>query len=130
MAQLTDNERRLTEILEFKAKLFENMMCGNLSKEEHKSLKSKYTMDADALVLANEQIKNEIETVLACNHERLMWIEHFKNFDTLETIDRKTVINLIHSIRVDSKIKIKITFNYESEYENAIKILQREGIAV
>jgi DNA invertase Pin-like site-specific DNA recombinase/ribosomal protein S17E len=126
--QLTENERRLEKIREFKAKLLENMICGNLSKEEHKSLKSKYTDDADALISANMNIQREIDSVLACNHERLMWIEHFKNFSKLDVIDRKTVINLLQCIQVISKTELKIVFNYQDEYENAMTVL-RKGVA-
>jgi len=103
------------------------MISGNLSKDEYKSLKSKYSDDADILMQANERIHREIETVLDCKHERLMWMEHFKNFAELETIDRKTVIHLIHSIRVISKTELEITFNYQSEYENAIAVLRKEA---
>jgi len=126
--QLADNERRLEQIRAFKTKLYENMLSGNLSKEEYKSLKDKYSYDADQMTTANNNLQKEIDSLLACNHERLMWIEHFKNYSTLETIDRKTVIHLIHSIRVASKTELEITFNYQYEYENAIAVLQKEAV--
>ena len=125
--QIADNERRLDKIRAFKSGLYENMISGNLSKDEYKSLKSKYTEDADVILAANAKLQKEIESVLACKHERLMWTEHFAKFDELETVDRKTVIHLIHSIRVLSKTELEITFNYQSEYENAIAILGKEA---
>lgn len=124
-AQVAENERRLDRIREFKAGLYENMISGNLSKDEHKSLKAKYSEDADVLIAANMKLEKEIEAVLACKHDRLMWMELFKNLGSLETVDRKTVIHLIHSIRVLSKTELEIAFNYQSEYENAIAVLQR-----
>jgi DNA invertase Pin-like site-specific DNA recombinase len=45
--QVAENERRLDKIRAFKSGLYENMIEGNLSKEEHKALKAKYTADAD-----------------------------------------------------------------------------------
>ena len=125
-AQVAENERRLEQIRGFKAKLYENMIGGNLSKEEYKSLKMKYASDADALVEANEKLHKEIGEVLSCRHERLMWMEHFKNFAALDVIDRKMVIHLIQSIRVVSKTELEITFNYQPEYEAAISVLRRE----
>lgn len=124
--QATDNERRLEKIREYKAKLYESMIRGDLNKDEYKSLKEKYTEDADILIKANERIKQEIDAVLSCKHERLMWMEHFKNFAALEVIDRKTVIHLIHSIRVTGKTELEITYNYQSEYEAAIAVLRKE----
>jgi DNA invertase Pin-like site-specific DNA recombinase len=122
-AQIADNERRLDKIREFKSGLYENMISGNLSKDEYKSLKTKYTEDADLIATANEKYEKEIEAVLACNHERLTWTEHFANFGELDTLDRRTVIHLIHSIKVITKTEIEITFNYQLEYENAMTIL-------
>jgi DNA invertase Pin-like site-specific DNA recombinase len=125
--QMTDNERRLDKIREFKAGLYENMISGNLNKDEYKSLKGKYTEDADVLISANTKLEKEKEAFLACKHDRLMWMEHFKNFNALDTVDRKTVIHLIHSIKVISKTELEITFNYQSEYENAIALLRKEA---
>jgi hypothetical protein len=124
--QIADNERKLEKIRAFKSGLYETMISGNLSKDEYKSLKSKYTEDEDDITSIIARLEKEVEAVNDCNHERLTWIEHFKSFSELDTIDRKTVIHLIHSIRVVSKTELEITFNYQSEYENAIAILQRE----
>ena len=128
-AQISDNEIRLVQIREFKARLYENMISEHLSKDEYKSLKSKYTNEEDVIAETNEKLKKEIESVLACDHERMMWTEHFTNFCELETLDRKTVIHLIHSIKVISKTEIEITFNYQFEYENAMSVLSKQEVA-
>jgi hypothetical protein len=125
-AQLDENERRLERIRAFKAGLYENMISGNLSKDEYKSLKSKYSEDADELAAANERLKQEIDDALSCKNERMAWIEHFKQFENLETLDRKTVATLIRSIKIIGKREIEIAFNYQSEYETALEILRRE----
>jgi DNA invertase Pin-like site-specific DNA recombinase len=125
-AQHEENERRLERIREFKAGLYENMISGNLSKDEYKSLKSKYGDDADVLIAANERLKQEIDDALSCKSERMAWIEHFKQFETLENLDRKTVATLIRSIKIIGKKEIEIEFNYRSEYETALEILRRE----
>jgi hypothetical protein len=121
--KIVDNKKRIEKIREFKARLYENMISEHLSKDEYKALKSKYIEEEETIIAANDKLKKEIESVLACNHERLMWTEHFSNFNNLETIDRKTVIHLIHSIKVIGKTEIEITFNYQSEYENAMSVL-------
>ncbi len=117
----------LEKIRAYRASLNENLVNGNLSREEHKSLKAKYTKDADLLVAANGRLQTEIEAVLACRHERMMWTEHFRKFEALDAIDRKTVIHLIHSIKVMGKTDLEITFNYQLEYENAVAVLAKEA---
>ncbi|GHU90537.1 hypothetical protein FACS1894202_10480 [Clostridia bacterium] len=124
--QVDENERRLERIREFKAGLYENMISGNLSKEERKALKSKYTADADVLTVANERLRSEIDDALSCKHERLAWLEHFKQFSNLDIIDRKTVAILIKCIKIVGKREIEIEFNYQSEYETALELIRRE----
>jgi len=124
--QLADNERRLDKIREFKAGLYENMIGGNLSKEEYKSLKSKYAEDADLLVAANEKLRQEIDDALSCKHERIAWMERFKDFANLDSIDRKTAAILIKCIRIIGKKKIEIEFNYRLEFEAALALVKKE----
>ena len=124
--QIAENERRLAKIREFKAGLYENMINGNLNKDEYKSLKGKYAEDADALTAANTRLETEVEAVLSCKHERMAWMEHFKKFENLDAIDRRTVIHLIQSIRVLGKTEIEICFNYQLEYENAVELFHGE----
>jgi hypothetical protein len=126
-AQIGENERRLEKIRVYKAGLYENMMNGNLSKDEHKALKSKYTVDADTLIAANARLESEIEAVLSCKHERMTWTEHFTKFENLEAVDRRLVIHLIHSIVVLGKRELEITFNYQLEYENASSFIRKEA---
>ena len=125
--QIAENERRLDKIRGYKASLFENMMNGNLTKEEHRALKDKYSQDAEMLITANAQLRNEAEAVLSCRHERMAWTGHFTKFESLDTIDRRTVIHLIHSIRVLGKNEIEISFNYQLEYDNAVELFTKEA---
>ena len=120
--QIANNEHRLEKIREFKVGLYENMINGNLSKDEYKSLKGKYTEDADALTIANTRLRSEVEAVLSCRNERLAWMEHFKKFENLNAIDRRTVVHLIQSIHIHGKTEIEITFNYQLDYEDAIML--------
>jgi hypothetical protein len=123
-AQLKENDIRLSKIREYKAGLYETMINGDLSKEEHKSLKAKYSEDADILTQANARLRAEIEDTLSLKHERMAWMEHFKAFENIQSIDRRAVICLIHSIHVHSKTELDITFNYKSEYDNALALIE------
>ncbi|GHV15088.1 recombinase [Clostridia bacterium] len=120
--QHNENERRLEQIRKFKAGLYENMVDGVISKDEHKALKSKYTADADALETANATLEQEIEDALACKTERLVWLEHFRQFADLDTINRKVVSILIKSIRIVGKREITIDYNYQEEYVAAAQM--------
>jgi len=126
-SQIEENERQLEQISGFKSTLYENMINGILSKDEFKNLKAKYNADETRLRNAITNIKSQLEDALAGTGERLRWMEHFKKFEGLTEIDRRTVINLIQSIRVESKTELMITFVYQAEYENALALLQKEA---
>jgi hypothetical protein len=54
-------------------------------------------------------------------------MEHFKQFEGLTALDRKTVAHLIRSIRVVSKTELQITFNYQAEYEKVLSLLNHSA---
>jgi hypothetical protein len=122
-SQIADNERRLLQIRNFKSSLYENMVGGLISKDDYKTLKLKYTGDETALGSAIETLQQELDDVIAGKGERLRWTENFKRFENLTELDRRTVANLIHSIRIIGKTELQITFNYRSEYEQAVELL-------
>jgi site-specific DNA recombinase len=121
--QIDDNERQLTKIGGFKASLYENMVSGVLTKDEYKSLKTKYVEDEAHLRDAIAALEEERDNALDGRAERLRWMEHFNKFEGLEELDRRTVVNLIQSIRIISKTELQVTFNYQLEYEQALSLL-------
>jgi DNA invertase Pin-like site-specific DNA recombinase len=128
-AQIEDNERQLSQILNYKSTLYENMINGLLSKEDYRKLKAKYAADEERLNSALETLRQGLDDVIAGKGERLRWTDNFRRFENLTELDRRTVANLIHSIRVKSKTELHISFNYQFEYEQAVALLRKESAA-
>ena len=112
-----------------KSTLYENMVSGLLTKEDYKTLKTRYAADETRLRDAIAALEEERTHALDGSAERLRWMEHFKKIEGLRELDRRSVVNLIQSIRVMSKTKLDIVFNYQTEYEQALDFLRREGVA-
>jgi len=123
--QITENEKQLAQISNFKSSLYENMISGVISKDDYKSFKAKYMADEQRLRDAIGSLTVQLEDVLAGKSERLRWLEHFKRFGSLTELDRRTVVNLIHSIHVMGKTELAVTYHYQTEYENALAFLGR-----
>ena len=117
---ITDNERRLEQVLEFKARLYESLVGGMLTKEEYASYKAKYTRQAEDI---RESVRVLKEKVLENRSERNRWISQFTQFSTLETLDRRALIHMVQSIRVRGKKELDITFTHEDEYKKALRLL-------
>jgi DNA invertase Pin-like site-specific DNA recombinase len=123
--QVTENEKQIACALEFKARLYENMVQGMISKEEFIAYKNKYTQQAERLREANRDLQAKVQDVLENRSERNRWIRHFTQFASLEELDRKAVVQLIQTITVLGKDELRIRFNYDEEYKRAKALAER-----
>lgn len=124
-AQIRVNEKRVAQTEGFKAKLYENLVSGILTKEEFLSYKRKYNADIELFQKAIVEWNDKLTDVLENRSERNRWINHFMRFSTMEDIDRRAVMQLIRSIRVMGKDELHIEFNYQDEYQKAISLAEQ-----
>ena len=130
MAQIKENQQQLEKINKVKASLYENLVSGILTREDYQLHRKQFSEDAAAAESAIEQLKHELEDVRNNTSERLKWMEHFKRFEDLQEIDRKAVVQLVQSIKINSKTEIEVDFRYKNEYEQALILLAEEKEAV
>jgi len=129
-AQIADNEVQLEQARQFKATLYENFVDGMIDKGELKDLKSRYTLQAEQAQNAIDCLRREMEQVSGNTGERLRWARHFRDFETMTTLDRRAVVALIQSIKVISKEKLEITYRYQAEYARTLAKLEAAKEAV
>lgn len=120
---ITDNERRLEQVMEFKAHLYESLVSGQISKEDYANYKARYTRQTEEIKKSIRLLKEKLEAVKENRSERNRWIQHFTQFSELETIDRKALIHMVQSIHVLGKQELKITFTHEDEYQRALDLI-------
>lgn len=123
--QIRSNEKRAAQAEGFKARLYENLVSGILTKEEFLSYKRKYNADIERLQKAIAEWNEKLTDVLENRSERNRWISHFLQFSTMEKLDRRAVMQLIRSIRVIGKDELHIEFNYQDEYQKAISLAEQ-----
>ena len=111
------------QVLEFKARLYESLVGGMLTKEEYASYKAKYTKQAEDIKESIRVLKEKLTDVLENRSERNRWISQFTQFATLETLDRRALIHMVQSVRVRGKKELDITFTHEDEYKKALQLL-------
>ncbi len=121
--QITELNKQLEKSKGFKSQLYESFVQGILDKDEYRILKHRYSEDGKRLSNAISELENEIDECLNNTSQRLRWIEHFKKFENIAEIDRKTVVQLISSIHIINKKTIQITFNYTDEYKKTMLAL-------
>jgi site-specific DNA recombinase len=124
--QLADNIEKMNTLKNFKARLYENLICGVLSKDDYQHNKKMYADEISTLEQANTVLEAELENVLNNTSERRKWIAHFRKYETMQSLDRMALVQLVSSIRIVSKTQIEIDFNFQLEYETALAVLQAE----
>ena len=123
-SHIAANEQQVEQALEFKARLYESLITGTISKEEYTDYKARYARIAENAKESIRVLKEKLADVLENRSERNRWISHFTQFSTMETLDRKAVVHMIQSIRVIGKKELEITFTYQDEYQKAIQLIQ------
>lgn len=129
-SQIAENEVQLEKAMQFKAALYENFVSGFLDKKEYRDLKNQYTKQIEQRREAIESLRKEMEQASANTNDRLRWTQHFKEFSTMTSLDRRAVITLIQCIHVEGKNNLKITFRYQLEYQQAKARLETTKEAV
>lgn len=129
-SQIAENEVQLEKAMQFKAALYENFVSGFLDKKEYRDLKNQYAVQIEQRREAISRLRQEMEQASVNTSDRLRWIQHFKEFSAMTTLDRRAVIALIQSIRVDGKNNLNITFRYQLEYQQVKAKLENAKEAV
>ena len=114
--QIAQNNQQLEQIRTFKTSLYENMVSGLIEKHEFLNLKNTYNVRITQLEQAIAALEEKRTDVMENRSERNRWIENFKRFSEIEELDRKVMIQLVHSIKVVGKNEFQIEFNYQNEY--------------
>ncbi len=125
--QIADNQAKLEEARQFKSTLYENFIANLISKKDYQDLKNLYTERAEQAQEAIDRLRAEMELVTNNSSSRLRWTQHFKEFSAMTTLDRRAVIALVQSIRVNAKDDLVITLRYHIEYVKVLKRLDEMG---
>jgi DNA invertase Pin-like site-specific DNA recombinase len=122
--QIAEHGEQLDKLLSFKSRLYENMVTGNISKEDYKELRAKYGTDEEHLRESLTQLEKKLSDILEGKTERMQWIENFRRFENWKEVDRRMVAQLIQSIRILGKTEIQINYHYQDEYEKMLALSQ------
>ena len=107
--------------------IYENLVTGLITKEEYRYSKDTYTTQIEKAQKAIDLLRVEMDRELDCTSDRQRWTQHFKQFSTMTTLDRRAVIAMIQSIRVSGKKTLDITYRYQMEFDKALVKLARRG---
>lgn len=115
---------------QYKMKLHENHTDGLVSRDDYIAFGKRYDAkmnQAEEVVLSLEQ---DMKTLAAGASEEQQWITYFKQYHDIEGLTRKLAVELIDRIFVYENQRLRIEFQFQHEYENAVSFITREDSGV
>ena len=109
---------------DLKARLYQDMVDGIVSREEYHEYNQRFTEKMQKAEKAKQETEEKKEKLSAEEKRIHPWIEDFKKYKNIQSLDRKAVVTLIEQIIVYSKEQIEIQFKYSDEMQEMIEAVQ------
>ena len=125
---------RLKEEIErnksFKLKLYENLQEGLIGQDEYFLFKKSYAAKIAEAEAAIRAIEDEREQAVSRNRDSLSWMETFKKYRNITSVNRSMVVDLIRQVNVFEGGRAEVVFRHADEAEKVVKMLEDYGSQV
>ena len=119
---------RLKEEIErnksFKLKLYENLQEGLIGQDEYFLFKKSYAAKIAEAEAAIRAIEDEREQAVSRNRDSLSWMETFKKYRNITSVNRSMVVDLIRQVNVFEGGRSEVVFRHADETEKVVKMLE------
>ena len=100
---------------ELKNNLYEDMTDGIISREEYRDIKQTFSKKIETAKNTRHELEEKRKRMLSNEMCTQQWVEEFKKYHNIESLNRKVIAILIDRIIVYGTDRIEIHFNYEDE---------------
>ena len=119
---------RLKEEIErnksFKLKLYENLQEGLIGQDEYFLFKKSYVAKIAEAEAAIRAIEDEREQAVSRNRDSLSWMETFKKYRNITSVNRSMVVDLIRQVNVFEGGRAEVVFRHADEAEKVVRMLE------
>ncbi len=119
--QLTALAQEIERYQDLKAKVYQDMLDGIVSRDEFKDINARFTEKLNRAKTAQAENEAKREKLLSRESRGFSWIEYFKEYRNVEALERKMIASIIDSIVVYSSDKIEIHFRFEDEIQEMME---------
>lgn len=106
-----------------KARLYQDKVEGLVSTEEYIEINERFTQKLNATLKVKDEIETKRLRLLTDDHIERPWIEEFKQYKNIETLERKVLASLIEKIVVYDKNKVEVCFKHSDEMMEIIQCI-------
>ena len=114
-SQITALEVELERYSNLKIRLYQDLCDDVVSREEYGEMNTRFAQKIKEAQDKIQEIREKKQEAL--KHDTLLptWLEEFKQYEHIKTLERRVVVELIDHIDVHSKTEIEIHFCFEDE---------------
>lgn len=118
--QISEKHVEVEKLNGRKVKLYEDLCDGIINEDEYTNFRSFYNTQITETENVLKKLVQELDNILNNRTENCLWIEHFKQYQGIESLTRNIIVELIEKITVYKGGKIEISFRYQSKFDNAL----------
>ena len=127
-AQIRVNEKRVAQTEGFKAKLYENLVSGILTKEEFLSYREDYQQKETLYSKQIETLEEKKKESVTEDVFETPWLRRLLELKDIEELDRDIIVEMIDQITVYENHKLKISYNFGNELEHLFSSVYCEDL--
>ena len=127
-AQIRVNEKRVAQTEGFKAKLYENLVSGILTKEEFLSYREDYQQKETLYSKQIETLEEKKKESVTEDVFETPWLRRLLELKDIEELDRDIIVEMIDQITVYENRKLKISYNFGNELEHLFSSVYCEDL--
>lgn len=127
---IAKSQQELAEIERFKLGLYTDLKKGLLTQEDYISLKSGYAEQSATLtaqIASLQEERNNLDVQETLQNE---WLERFKKYRGIESLDRSLVTELVDRIDIHEGRRLTIHFKFQDEFEKIRAFAEQEQQAL
>ena len=122
--QLIKKQEEVERYQQLKLSLYESLNNELLDKAEYLGMKALYDAKLRDARNAIAVLKKDEEQLLQNSSQVTLWIEEFKKYQNIDSLNRRIVVTLIERIIIHEGKRIDIRFQYQDAYDRALHFIE------
>lgn len=114
--QIDLKQNEMKRYQKLRTSLYENMIDGLLEKDEYVELKNSYIIQCDMVEKQLEFLHGQKERILDDGGAEHLWMEEFKKYRNITSLDRSIIVSLIEKILIYKKSRVEIKYRWQDEF--------------
>ena len=121
---IDNKEKELLKYKNIKLKLYEDLKEDILTQRDYEEFNNLYTKKIELIEKEIIKYRNELNNISNNPKDEKIWINSFKKYKSINSLNRELVVSLINEIKVYNNKNIEVHFKYDDEYKKVLSYLK------